>query len=141
MSTHTEVELARLVSQLERQLSQRLIRCLTAAGSSVKEWQVVSALTERAGRTMTEIADVLSMPAPTATKLIDTMVANNLVFRRGDDTDRRRVLLYLAPRGRDKYERLAPIVAGEQAELSSLADGDDLPELVRLLSQLSERVG
>jgi len=140
VSAHHEFEPAVLISQLERSFSQRLVRCLSTAGSSIKEWRVLSCLSDRPGRTMTEVAEILASPAPTTTKLIDTMVANNLVYRRRDDTDGRRVLILLAPRGREKYERLVPLVAQEQDRLSSLANEDDLRELVRLLTQLTERV-
>lgn len=140
MSVHSVLEVAQLISHLDRRFAQRQLRCLAAADSSLKEWRVLSCLADRSGRTMTGIAEFLMTPPATTTKLIDTMVANNLVYRRSDDGDRRRVLIFLASRGREKYERLAPLVAQEQAELSSLADEDDLRELVRLLTQLAERV-
>lgn len=136
-----ELELTQLVSRLEQRLSQRLVRRLAAADSSLKEWRVLSCLADRGGRPMSEIARALAAPAPTTTKLVDAMVAENLVYRRSDDEDRRRVLIFLAPRGRKKYEVLAPLVAQEQEELSALADEKDLRELVRLLTQLTDRVG
>lgn len=141
MSGHSDPELAQMLSQLERRVSQRLVRLLASADSSLKEWRLLSSLADRSGRTMTEIAEIAMLPAPTATKLIDTMVADNLVYRRSDDTDRRRILIFLAPRGWKKYERLLPLVAEEQAELSSFADEHELRELVRLLTQFMDRVG
>lgn len=49
---------------------------------------------------MTEIADFAMLPAPTLTKLMDRMVSDNLVYRRADERDRRRVAPYLAEPGR-----------------------------------------
>ena len=141
VSGHSDPELAQILSQLEGRVSQRLVRLLASTDSSLKEWRLLSSLAVRSGRTMTEIAEIAILPAPTATKLIDTMVADNLVYRRSDDTDRRRILIFLAPRGWKKYERLLPLVAEEQAELSSFADENELRELVRLLTQFMDRVG
>lgn len=141
VSGHSDPELAQILSQLEWRVSQRLVRLLASTDSSLKEWRLLSSLAVRSGRTMTEIAEIAILPAPTATKLIDTMVADNLVYRRSDDTDRRRILIFLAPRGWKKYERLLPLVAEEQAELSSFADENELRELVRLLTQFMDRVG
>lgn len=140
MSGHSKPELAQLLSQLERRVSQRLVRCLASADSSLREWRLLSGLADGQGKTMIEIAELSMLPAPTATRLADSMVAANLVYRRGDDTDRRRILVFLGPRGRQKYEHLLPLVSQVEAELSSLANEDDLRELVRLLTQLRDRV-
>lgn len=141
MSGPHALELTHLLGQLELRLSQRLRERLAAAGSSVKQWCVLSYLGEFPGRTMSEIAGFLRTPAPTTTKLIDGMVATNQVHRRSDERDRRRVVLYLTPRGEAALARLAPLVEQEQAELTSLADPRDLQELARLLTQVAKQVG
>jgi len=134
-------ELPRLLGHLERRLCERLVRRLSAAGSSLNEWRVLAQLAEGPGRAMSDVAGSLDIPASSATKLVDAMVAANLVYRRGDETDRRKVVIHLAPRGRAAYDQLAPLVHAEQAELATLADEADLRQLTRLLAQLSEQVG
>lgn len=141
MSSPHEPELTHLLGELELRLSQRLRKPLVAAGSSVREWRVLSYVGEFPGRTMSEVSSFLRTPAPTTTKLIDGMVATNQVHRRSDERDRRRVVLYLTPRGEATLARLAPIVEQEKAELASLADPRDLQELVRLLTQVAKQVG
>jgi DNA-binding MarR family transcriptional regulator len=136
-----DFELARLLGHLERRLSDRLVRKLSAAGSSLNEWRVLAQLAAGAGSAMGDVATALDVPASSATKLIDAMVAANLVHRRGDDNDRRRVVVHLAPRGRAAYARLAPLVQAEQAELSALADEGDLQQLTSILTRLSHKVG
>ena len=134
-------ELPRLLGHLERRLCERLVRRLSAAGSSLHEWRVLAQLAEGPGRAMSDVAGSLDIPASSATKLVDAMVAANLVYRRGDETDRRKVVIHLAPRGRAAYDQIAPLVHAEQAELATLADEADLRQLTRLLAQLSEQVG
>lgn len=134
-------ELPRLLGHLERRLCERLVRRLSAAGSSLNEWRVLAQLAEGPGRAMSDVAGSLDIPASSATKLVDAMVAANLVYRRGDETDRRKVVIHLAPRGRAAYDQIAPLVHAEQAELATLADEADLHQLTRLLAQLSEQVG
>lgn len=90
---------------------------------------------------MSEIAEVTMLPAATATRLIDDMAANNLVYRRTDDADRRRVLIFLSARGKDRYQRLLPIAAQEQSAVSALYNQKDMQELIRLLTKLMDRVG
>jgi len=141
MSGPDGFELPRLLGHLERRLCERLVRRLSAAGSSLNEWRVLAQLAEGPGRAMSDVAGSLDIPASSATKLVDAMVAANLVFRRGDETDRRKVVIHLAPRGRAAYDQIAPLVHAEQAELATLADEADLRQLTRLLAQLSEQVG
>ena len=135
-----DVELAGLLSYLERRLSDRLTRRLTAAGSSLNEWRVLAQLVDGGGSAMGDVATSLDIPASTATKLIDAMVATNLVYRRGDGNDGRRVLVHLAPRGRVAHDRLTPLVQAEQQELTALTDDGDLEQLTRILTQLSRQV-
>lgn len=141
MSGSDGFELPRLLGHLERRLSERLARRLAAVGSSLNEWRVLAQLAEGPGRAMSDVAGWLDIPASSATKLVDAMVAANLVYRRGDETDRRKVVIHLAPRGRAAYDQIAPLVYAEQAELATFADEADLSQLTRLLAQLSEQVG
>ena len=118
-ATGTDVDLPGLLSRAERQVSARLSGLLAGEGSSLDDWRVLSLLQD-GGRSMTEIAEATLLPPPTLTKRVDRLVAGNLVHRRVDETDRRRVLVLLAPRGQALHERLAPLVAREQARLAAL---------------------
>ncbi|UZJ26844.1 MarR family winged helix-turn-helix transcriptional regulator (plasmid) [Rhodococcus antarcticus] len=135
-----DVELTGLLGYLQRRLSDRLTRKLAAAGSSLNEWRVLAQLVDGGGSAMRDVATSLDVPASTATKLIDAMVAANLVYRRGDENDGRRVVVHLAPRGRVAYERLSPLLQAEQEELTALTDDGDLEQLTRLLTRLSQKV-
>ena len=72
---------------------------------------------------MRDVAEFALLPPANTTRLIDRMTASNLVHRRSDPLDRRRILVFLAPRGRKRLETLAPLVEKSYAELSpSVAD-------------------
>ncbi|MER5748928.1 MarR family transcriptional regulator [Streptomyces sp. NPDC002088] len=128
-------DLAHLLSHAERRLVQRLAAVLAEEGCSVEQWRVLSITSDGRGHPMTEIADYALMPAPSLTKLVDRMVAGNLVYRRPDPADRRRVLLYLSARGRTLHERAADRVHAEQTGL--LEAIDDHGELARALPLLA----
>lgn len=63
------------------------------------------------------------------------MVADNLVHRRPDRADRRRVLLHLTPRGRTLHQRAAHRLLADQTRLLDAID--DQGALVRLLARLT----
>jgi len=128
-------DLAHLLSHAERCLGRRLAAILAEEGCSVDEWRVLSAVADGQGHPMSEIADHALMPAPTLTKLVDRMVAGNLVYRRPDPGDRRRVLLYLTARGRILYQRAAHRVRSDQTRLlDAIGDQGELTRLLPLLA-------
>jgi DNA-binding MarR family transcriptional regulator len=132
-------DLPRLLSAVERKVSGRLAAALESAGSTIEQWRVLSLLADNRGHTMTELADHALLPAPTLTKVIDRMVAANLVHRRADENDRRRVLALLTPRGRRVYRSLQQTIEQQESDLfSPLAD--DMDELRALLTRANQRL-
>jgi DNA-binding MarR family transcriptional regulator len=135
MSSVPSPALAHLLSHAERRLGLRMTAVLAEENCSVEQWRVLSIIADGKGHPMTEIADQVLMPAPSLTKLVDRMVADNLVYRRPDSSDRRRVLLHLTARGRALHQRAADRLLADQTRL--LGAIDDQGDLVRLLARLT----
>lgn len=135
MSSVPSPALAHLLSHAERRLGLRMSAVLAEESCSVEQWRVLSVIADGKGHPMTEIADQVLMPAPSLTKLVDRMVADNLVFRRPDRADRRRVLLHLTARGRALHQRAADRLLTDQTRLLDAID--DQGDLVRLLARLT----
>jgi len=139
MATESAPDLAHQLSRAERLLSGRMSALLANEHCTLEEWRVLKILSDGQGHIMTEIADFAMLPAPTLTKLMDRMVSAGLVYRRADDQDRRRVLAYLAERGRARCDRAAALLAAAEAELAvRLGDTGDLSRwLTRLTDALT----
>lgn len=136
----TTTDLARLLSRVERGIAARLGAVLEPAGSSVEQWRVLCLLADGAGHPMNEIADYASLPPPTLTKIVDRMVSANLVYRRADSVDRRRVLVHMSARGRASYRRLAGAVEREWEALTGHLGEEQVAHLGALLEQLATGV-
>ncbi|BCB89014.1 hypothetical protein Psuf_063270 [Phytohabitans suffuscus] len=95
-----------LVTRAERLLSRRLREVLDAHGRTTDEWRVLSILADGAGHSMTEISELAFLPPGTLTKLVDQLVDENLVYRRIDPMDRRRIRAFLTARGRTTHARV-----------------------------------
>ncbi|MDR6979667.1 DNA-binding MarR family transcriptional regulator [Streptomyces sp. 3330] len=108
-------ELLRLLTRAERLAARRLQCVLAEFDCSVEAWWVLDLLSDGQGHHMTALAEHAFMPAPSATKLIDQLVDQNLVFRRVDPADRRRVLAYLTPRGLERRQQLVREVRADRA--------------------------
>ncbi|ACU75288.1 transcriptional regulator, MarR family [Catenulispora acidiphila DSM 44928] len=141
-------DLVHLLSMAEHRAVRRQSALLEAEaeGCSIEQWRVLNLLADGLGHTMTEVAEYALLPAPTATKLIDRLVTDNLVYRHPDPADRRRVLVHAAQRGRELHARLAPSLARMQSEvLRPIGTGEELEALLdhlaRVLDPGSARAG
>ncbi|MDX3241331.1 MarR family winged helix-turn-helix transcriptional regulator [Streptomyces sp. ME18-1-4] len=131
-------ELLRLLTRAERLAVRRVQSVLDEFDCSVEAWRVLDLLSDGQGHHMTAVADHAFLPAPSATKLVDQLVDQNLVFRRVDPADRRRVLAYLTPRGIRRWEHLVREVQADWAELEPLLVDDERGErLEGLLDRLA----
>ena len=133
-------DLAHLLSQTERRVTERLSAALQLEGLTLAQWRVLSLLSDKAGHAMTEVAEFAMLPAPTLTKVVDHMVSSNLVYRRADLRDRRRVLVYLTARGRRLHQRLSRDLGPAMRTLRDVADQQDAADLTRLLLRILERL-
>ncbi|MFE7460217.1 MarR family winged helix-turn-helix transcriptional regulator [Streptomyces sp. NPDC057554] len=130
-------ELLHLLTRAERLAARRVQSALDAFGCSVEAWRVLDLLSGEEGRNMTALAEDAALPAPTLTKIVDQLVDQNLVFRRVDPTDRRRVLAQLTPRGLRRRRQLSRAVRAEWGPSSpGLTEGEE-DQLMPLLGRLS----
>ena len=125
-----------LFTAVERRLTAAVAADLDHEGVTVEQWRVLEGLSHRDGRSMREIATLAMLPAPTLTKVVDRLVAANLVHRRSDPYDRRRVLVLLTPRGRAIRSRLDQVIQQHESNLEAILGRSGLGQLTDLLTRL-----
>ncbi len=125
-----------LITAVERQLTAAVAADLEREGVTVEQWRVLEELSQREGLSMSEIASLAMLPAPTLTKIVDRLVAENLVHRRSDPYDRRRVLVLLTPRGRTVRSRLDHVMQRHESSLEAVLGRSGLEQLTELLARL-----
>jgi DNA-binding MarR family transcriptional regulator len=128
-------DLMQLLTRAERLMARRLSAILDGQGCSLDGWRVITLLSDGTGRYMTDIAEQAFLPPATLTKLVDHLVDDNLVYRRVDDVDRRRIRAYLTPRGHTLHQRISADIRASMAALTT-TEGDRLL-LEELLSRLA----
>ncbi|OUC97088.1 MarR family winged helix-turn-helix transcriptional regulator [Streptomyces swartbergensis] len=131
-------DLVQLLTRAERLAARRLRAVPEKEGCSLDAWRVLALLSDGEGHHMTAIAEAAFLPPPTLTKLVDQLVDENLVHRRVDPFDRRRVLAHLTPRGQEYWQRLDRAVRAGRPRLGE-ADDELLRSLLdRLAATLAE---
>lgn len=115
-------ELSRLLNSATAQLDSAVSAEID--GLTPNQWHVLAALESGVGAPMSALAAVTLLPGPSLTRLIDGMIDDNLVHRRPDDDDRRRVLVFQTRRGASLFARARTRVARSADIADLLADPD-----------------
>jgi DNA-binding MarR family transcriptional regulator len=129
-----------LLSDVERRITRRLAHVLAHEGCTVERWRVLALLAGGGRHPMTELAEFTQLPPASLTRLIDGMVADNLVHRKTDPGDRRRVLVHLTRRGHAMQRRLSDRIAGERDAIFGDVDEDELASVLESLARVGARL-
>ncbi len=133
--------LAYLLAQANRQIQKQLDSEFSNEGVPVEQWRILSLLSEKNGRSMSDLTQAALLNHPTLTKMIDRMISGALVYRRADPKDGRRVLIFISEHGRAVNERLNRLANQHQAELVEGYGDRQTEALRRLLGDLIQRTG
>jgi DNA-binding MarR family transcriptional regulator len=129
-----------LLSDVERRIMRRLGQVLAHHDYTVERWRVMALLAGGGRQPMTELADVTQLPPASLTRLIDGMVADNLVHRKADPRDRRRVLVHLTRRGQAARRRLSERIAAERDAIFGDVDEFELASALESLAGIGTRL-
>lgn len=133
-------QLAQLLSHAERHMTRELARVLEAEGCTVEQWRALALLAGGSPHSMSEVAEFALVSPPSLTRLIDRMVADNLVYRKLDPRDRRRVLVHISSRGRARHRQIANRIEAEQEAIAAETDPEQVVQLAALLTDLLARM-
>ena len=118
-----------LIGDVERRLTRRLSTLLSEHDCTVERWRALTLLAHGERHRMSELAEFTQLPPASLTRLIDGMVADNLVHRTPDPRDRRSILVHLTERGLALQDQLSALIAEkrllgdvEERELTALLD-------------------
>jgi DNA-binding MarR family transcriptional regulator len=136
---HTAGEaLVLLLGDAERRVTRRLATLLSEHECTVERWRALSLLAHGESHRMSELAEFTQLPPASLTRLIDGMVADNLVHRKPDPRDRRGVLVHLTDRGLALQAQLSALIADER--LLGDLDERELGTLLDALRALVDRL-
>jgi MarR family transcriptional regulator, organic hydroperoxide resistance regulator len=133
--------LAYLLSEAEQAVNRGLSEALAAEGVTVEQWRILRALSDGYGHSMGDLAVAVLMPHPTLTKAVDRLIDNALVYRRQDETDRRRVAVFLADRGKALVARLDRQAEEHHREVETAYGARRTERLMRELTRLVGSLG
>ena len=130
-------EIAETAHALRRAFDRRA----TGLGVTRAQWKVMFRLDRSPGLRQVELADMLDIEPITLCRIIDRLEESGLVERRGDPTDRRAWLLYLADSARPLKAKLDALGDAMIAEAFADIDPAELEKMKALLARIRDNVG
>lgn len=143
-------ELARLAPRLKVVLPEGMVRLKERIGELHQEgghkrhldhglFNRISTVLARQDRPMTmgELSEALDVPANTATRMVDWLVASGYVERVQDRGDRRVVRVSLTPEGRELHQVMGDFIMRRAVELLERFTEEERDTLVALLRKLA----
>lgn len=129
-------QLGYIIASVNRQLEEELHERLRPAGVPIEQFRILEALSGGDAYPMGELAAHALVEPPTLTKIVDRMVTDALVYRTPDPSDRRRVLILVAPAGKALYRRLRGVSAAQEERLARQLPDAKAEQLRALLKDL-----
>ncbi len=120
-----------------RAFSRNLERRTLPYGVSAGQWPFLRALWREEGMTQRELSKRAVMREPTTVTALNSLEKSGLVRRVPSKEDRRKVHVYLTPKGRRLKEKLLPFIAEVNAIASQGLRQSDVDELRRVLLSMS----
>lgn len=105
-------------------------------GLSEQQWRVIRALAESDEVDATQVAERACVLPPSLTRIIRTLEARELIGRRTDAGDRRRVLLSLTPGGIELMTRLTLEGSAGYVDFIQRFGAERIETLLELLNDL-----
>jgi DNA-binding MarR family transcriptional regulator len=106
------------------------------ADLSVAQFRTLAFLRVREGASLSQVAEHLGLMLPSASKMVDGLVARELVTREDSPADRRYVALALTELGRSTLKAARGATQRELARMLRSLPSDDRPALVRAMEAL-----
>ncbi|MFJ9440534.1 MarR family winged helix-turn-helix transcriptional regulator [Kitasatospora sp. NPDC101235] len=131
------------LNRVSRRMGVAYDRQLTVLGITSAEWEVLKALVVSGSPYQLgpgELAKRLGLTPAAMTHRIDRMVADGLVTRERDETNRVRVIIELTETGRDKWLESMRMAAVFEEELLQDVAGEERAALSAMLGRMLRRI-
>lgn len=110
-------------------------------GVTEQQWRVLRALAAAGETETTRLAEMVMLLPPSLSRILKDLIARGLIARRTPETDLRRSLVSLSPKGTALIAKVAPDSEAIYAEIEALYGAQALADLRVLLTRLEGALG
>jgi len=140
MTSTTAKKFIEVMFKNSRMLREEMRYSSNIAHLSMLQIHTLSFLKQKKNAQMSEIAENFHIELPSATSLLNKLVALQLVERQADEKDRRMVRIALTEAGQDILKKAMEEKLIHIEHMLSYLTESEQHELLRLLEKLNERI-
>ena len=130
--------LAYLIASAHRSMRTGLLQSIGDEDCNEEHWRILKVLSDEQGRSMAELAELVLLNGPALTKNIDKLVSRGLVQRAADDSDKRKVFVFISDLGLATVARLTQRIDAHHDTIEEALGPRRTSQLKRLLETFIE---
>lgn len=127
--------------EITKLFARPLLLRLNRHGVTFGEWRFLRVLWERDGISQSELSDLLGMTSAATVFSVNLLERDGFAERVPDSTDRRRMLIYLTPKGRALRERLMPYARSIRLAAFAGFSEREMRQLDLMLDRIKSNLG
>ena len=131
----------RWIALAHKAMRAELDRRLGEVGGSLSTWQVLRAAHGDVPPSQIELARTLGIKGSTLVRHLDRMVADGLLERRPEPSDRRVLRIHLSRSGEALLRRLTAVATRSERAVAALLPPEDLATMRRCLRVIADHFG
>ena len=140
VGTFSDTTIGYLVRDVHRSLARALQTRIASHGVSMGQWFFLRALWDKDGLTQRELSQRVGMMEPTTVTALNGMERRGLVERVRNTHDRRKVNIYLTPKGRALRDVLLPCSIEVNREATQGVTKDELAAAMDVLRRMASNL-
>lgn len=130
-----------LVNQTALKLRTEMARRLKPFGLTPEQWSVLNRLAEQDGISQRELATRTFKDQPTTARILDKLMALELVRRDDSTSDRRAFTIVITDSGRELRQRILPVAEAMNDDAGRGLSQEERRQLFRMLNHLQGNMG
>ncbi len=107
---------------------------------SKEQWLVLKILHDKDGQIQNDLAFITNRSKPSLTRLINTMVKKELVYRVNSKSDKRINHIHLSDLGKSIFEKSLPTLSKIINELQHGINEEDIQRTIRVLNHIQNNI-
>ena len=139
MSTHkpfVDDYLSYLLARSSKLVSEQFHATVKAAGLNVNYWRILASLSDGDGLSLNQLNERVLFNQPTLSKLVARMESEGLLERLKGEQDKRSILIYITPQGRELVNQLLAKAKWHESEVLANYNQQQQELLKDMLRQL-----
>jgi DNA-binding MarR family transcriptional regulator len=131
------VILMRLLRLLDREQSDILAQ---TGDISIPEWRILFLLATKGPMVQRELVNHTVIEQSQASRVMKAMEDAGLVIMKRDKSDRRRWICSLTPTGRERFDKVEPVMRARRDSIDRMFSADELTQFLEFANRIAGRI-